>query len=181
MLSRIRFLDATTCPPWPSRLMGVAPAWTVASAADLPPKLTLYEAFNVGLRENPGLEMLFGRSSSAGNQSCISQDMRRQPLLPKGTSVLTDARGGSREVIRIASGSEVSPAVDAHEKLVAERRSLASSVDRASGHLRPDTTARKSLQRDSACRDRASQEFQRHTEIEPNYVVAAANALPRRR
>jgi transketolase len=38
----------------------------------------------------------------------------------KGAYVLADAPGGNPEVILIASGSEVSLAVDAHEKLVAE-------------------------------------------------------------
>jgi transketolase len=40
--------------------------------------------------------------------------------LAKGAYVLADAPGGDPEVILIASGSEVSLAVDAHEKLVAE-------------------------------------------------------------
>ena len=38
----------------------------------------------------------------------------------RGAYVLADAPGGKPEVILIASGSEVSLAVDAHEKLVAE-------------------------------------------------------------
>src|ERR1700676_3107884 len=38
----------------------------------------------------------------------------------KGAYVLADATGGNPEVILIASGSEVSLAVDAHEKLIAE-------------------------------------------------------------
>src|SRR5258707_13194374 len=40
--------------------------------------------------------------------------------LAKGAYVLADAPGGDPDVILIASGSEVSLAVDAHEKLVAE-------------------------------------------------------------
>jgi transketolase len=40
--------------------------------------------------------------------------------LAKGAYVLADAPGGTPEVILIASGSEVSLAVDAHEKLLAE-------------------------------------------------------------
>jgi transketolase len=38
----------------------------------------------------------------------------------KGAYVLADAPGGNPEVILIASGSEVSVAIEAHEKLVAE-------------------------------------------------------------
>src|ERR1043166_2157099 len=38
----------------------------------------------------------------------------------QGAYVLADAPGGDPEVILIASGSEVSLAVDAHEKLIAE-------------------------------------------------------------
>jgi len=40
--------------------------------------------------------------------------------LAKGAYVLADAPGGDPEVILIASGSEVSLAVDAHEELIAE-------------------------------------------------------------
>src|SRR5262249_40883994 len=40
--------------------------------------------------------------------------------LARGAYVLADSPGGHPEVILIASGSEVSLAVDAHEKLVAE-------------------------------------------------------------
>src|SRR6185503_667386 len=40
--------------------------------------------------------------------------------LAHGAYVLADAPGGSPEVILMASGSEVSVAVDAHEKLLAE-------------------------------------------------------------
>ena len=45
---------------------------------------------------------------------------RRRPASRKGAYVLADAPGGNPEVILIASGSEVSLAVEAHEKLVAE-------------------------------------------------------------
>jgi transketolase len=38
----------------------------------------------------------------------------------RGAYILADAPGGNAEVILIASGSEVSLAVDAHEKLIAE-------------------------------------------------------------
>src|SRR4029453_14125719 len=38
----------------------------------------------------------------------------------RGAYVLADAPGGDPEVVFIASGSEVSLAVDAHEKLIAE-------------------------------------------------------------
>jgi len=40
--------------------------------------------------------------------------------LARGAYILADAPGGDPEVILIASGSEVSLAVDAHEKLIAE-------------------------------------------------------------
>jgi transketolase len=59
--------------------------------------------------------------------------LSRQPLLTldrnkyapasgvaRGAYVLADAPGGNPEVILIATGSEVSLAVDAHEKLLAE-------------------------------------------------------------
>ena len=40
--------------------------------------------------------------------------------MARGAYILADAPGGDPEVILIASGSEVSLAVDAHEKLIAE-------------------------------------------------------------
>ena len=57
----------------------------------------------------------------------------------RGAYVLADAPGGNPEVILIASGSEVSVAVDAHEKLIARGHPLASGLDAVLGHLRtPD-------------------------------------------
>ena len=45
---------------------------------------------------------------------------RRRRGVARGAYVLADAPGGKPEVILIATGSEVSLAVDAHEKLLAE-------------------------------------------------------------
>ncbi len=54
----------------------------------------------------------------------------------RGAYVLADAPGGNPELILIASGSEVSLAVDAHEVLLAGRHSFASGVHAVLGHFR---------------------------------------------
>src|SRR5678810_969998 len=68
-----------------------------------------------------------------GQRSSSLATMPRQPLptldrkryapasgVARGAYILADAPGGDPEVILIASGSEVSLAVEAHEKLIAE-------------------------------------------------------------
>ena len=55
----------------------------------------------------------------------------------RGAYVLADAPGGNPEVILIASGSEVSLAVEAHEKLARRGHPLAGGLDAFLGHLRP--------------------------------------------
>ena len=77
----------------------------------------------------------------------------------KGAYVLADAPGGNPEVILIASGSEVCLAVEAHEKLVAERHPVARRLDAVVGHLRAPAEGvpgqRAAARREGPPRDRA--------------------------
>ena len=69
----------------------------------------------------------------------------------RGAYVLADAPGGKPEVILIATGSEVSLAVEAHEKLVAAGHPLARGLDAVVGHLRAPAAG---LSRRACCRPR---------------------------
>ena len=77
----------------------------------------------------------------------------------RGAYVLADAPDGKPEVILIASGSEVSLCVEAHEKLLAAGHPLARGLDAVVGHLRaPDAGIpgqRAAAGRDGARRGRA--------------------------
>ena len=55
----------------------------------------------------------------------------------RGAYVLADAPGGHPEVILIATGSELSLAVEAHETLLADGHPVAGGLDALLGHLRP--------------------------------------------
>ena len=69
------------------------------------------------LRHEPAvLALVAAAAADAGSHAST----RRRPASRKGAYVLADAPGGKPEVILIATGSEVSLAVEAHEKLIAE-------------------------------------------------------------
>jgi transketolase len=142
-------------------------------------ELTLYGTLNIALRENPDLETLLRTLFFAGKP--VLYLTRYSPATgdAKNTSVLTDPRGGSHEVILIASGSEVSLAADEHEKLVAEgvRSRIVSIAPQDAFDQQTGQYPRESATNlcDSACRNRASQGLRSHSEFEPNHMVAAAN------
>ena len=77
----------------------------------------------------------------------------------RGAYILADPPGGAPEVILIATGSEISLAVEAHEQLAVARDALPRGIDAVVGHLRAPASGiprqRAAPGGHGACRDRA--------------------------